>query len=225
MLVALSILTSCNGQGNAQDKQAYFNPKSVSKLDPTIWNIYQDKKSIYWFGSKENGVYSYDGKDLKHFTISDGLISNEIRGIQEDKGGNLFFETTEGISKYDGQSFKTIEISDSPYNKWELNPDDLWFRIGFQKNGPYRYDGEKLHFLEFPESPQAINFYRERPTATFSPYGIYTIYKDREGSMWFGTSGLGLCRYDGKMHSWHYEDQLQRRNKGHIPTKEWFLLD
>ena len=32
---------------------------TVTQIDKTIWTIYQDKKSNYWFGSKENGVYYY----------------------------------------------------------------------------------------------------------------------------------------------------------------------
>ena len=34
---------------------------TVTQLDKTIWTIYQDKKSNYWFGCKENGVYYYNG--------------------------------------------------------------------------------------------------------------------------------------------------------------------
>ena len=48
---------------------------TVTQIDKTIWTIYQDKKSNYWFGSKENGVYYYNGQRLKHITTKNGLIS------------------------------------------------------------------------------------------------------------------------------------------------------
>jgi ligand-binding sensor domain-containing protein len=32
--------------------------------------------------------------------------------------------------------------------------------------------------------------------------------------MWFGTVSLGICRYDGKTISWHYEEQLQTTPNG-----------
>lgn len=38
--------------------------------------IYPDRKSNYWFGSWENGLYNYDEKNLLHFTTKDGLPSN-----------------------------------------------------------------------------------------------------------------------------------------------------
>ena len=134
---------------------------TVTQIDKTIWTIYQDKKSNYWFGSKENGVYYYNGHRLKHITTKNGLVSNEIRGIQEDANGNIFFDTEKGVSKFDGHTFKTLQMAypDFPLNNWVLKPDDLWFRIGSTKNGAYRYDGKYLHYLKFPTSPQENTFY------------------------------------------------------------------
>ena len=197
----------------------------VTQIDKTIWTIYQDKKSNYWFGSKENGVYYYDGQRLKHITTKNGLVSNDIRGIQEDANGNIFFDTEKGVSKFDGHNFKTLEIIavDVPLDNWMLKPDDLWFRIGSTKNGAYRFDGKYLHYLKFPTSPQENTFYKNNPNTSLKPYGLYTIYKDRKGFMWFGTASLGVCRYDGKNLNWHYEEQLQTTpNGGDFGTRAIF---
>jgi ligand-binding sensor domain-containing protein len=197
---------------------------TVTQLDKTIWTIYQDKKSNYWFGSKENGVYFYNGQQLKHITTENGLVSNEIRGIQEDANGNIFFDTEKGISKFDGRTFKTLQIANpsSPLNDWVLKPDDLWFRMGF-KSGAYRFDGKYLYYLKFPTSPQENTFYKKNPNTNLKPYGLYTIYKDRKGYMWFGTASLGVCRYDGRALSWHYEEQLQTTpNGGDFGTRAIF---
>ena len=198
---------------------------TVTQIDKTIWTIYQDKKSNYWFGSKENGVYYYNGQRLKHITTENGLVSNEIRGIQEDANGNIFFDTEKGVSKFDGHTFKTLQMAnqDSPLNNWVLKPDDLWFRMGSTKNGAYRFDGKYLHFLKFPTSPQEFIFYKNNPNTSLKPYGLYTIYKDRKGFMWFGTASLGVCRYDGKNLNWHYEEQLQTTpNGGDFGTRAIF---
>jgi ligand-binding sensor domain-containing protein len=198
---------------------------TVTQLDKTIWTIYQDKKSNYWFGSKENGVYYYNGQQLKHITTENGLVSNEIRGIQEDANGNIFFDTEKGVSKFDGQTFKTLQMANpaSPINNWVLKPDDLWFRMGSTKSGAYRFDGKYLHYLKFPTSPQENMFYMKNPNTSLKPYGLYTIYKDRKGYMWFGTASLGVCRYDGRTLNWHYEEQLQTTpNGGDFGTRAIF---
>jgi ligand-binding sensor domain-containing protein len=197
---------------------------TITQLDKTIWTIYQDKKSNYWFGSKENGVYFYNGQQLKHITTENGLVSNEIRGIQEDANGNIFFDTEKGVSKFDGRTFKTLQIANpaSPLNNWVLKPDDLWFRMGF-KSGAYRFDGKYLYYLKFPTSPQENMFYMKNPNTILKPYGLYTIYKDRKGYMWFGTASLGVCRYDGRTLNWHYEEQLQTTpNGGDFGTRAIF---
>jgi len=219
-LTLLTLLYSCKGQYNSSNQAVVENSRAVGKiashLDITIWSIYQDQNSNFWFGSKENGLYFYDGKNLKQFTTQDGLLGNQIRDIQEDASGNIFIETLSGVSKFDGQQFKTLEIKDDLVvpNEWKLEPNDLWFRIGFDNKGPFRYDGKYLHYLEFPKSPQEDNFYKKRPSSGFTPYGIYSIYKDRKGHIWFGTTGLGVCRFDGKNLSWHYEEQLQTTPSG-----------
>ena len=64
----------------------------------------------FWFGSKEQGLYRYDGKYLRHFTMKDGLCDNRILSIQEDKSGNMYFDTGGGISKFDGQAFSTLPL-------------------------------------------------------------------------------------------------------------------
>lgn len=197
---------------------------TITQIDKTIWTIYQDKKSNYWFGSKENGVYYYNGQRLKHITTENGLVSNEIRGIQEDANGNVYFDTEKGVSKFDGRTFKTLQIANpaSPLNDWVLKPDDLWFRMGF-KSGAYRFDGKYLYYLKFPTSPQENTFYKKNPNTNLKPYGLYTIYKDRKGYMWFGTASLGVCRYDGRTLNWHYEEQLQTTpNGGDFGTRAIF---
>lgn len=218
LIIFFSTFTSCSGQNNSriQQQKTIEVGVAVSIIDQTIWAIYQDKGTNYWFGSKENGVFFYNGQQIRHITVRDGLVSNEIRGFQEDSEGNIFIETERGVSKFDGRDFTKLQIAnpESPTNDWVLETDDIWFRIGFNNDGPYRYDGEYLHYLKLPKSPQEDEFKANNKNANFRHYGLYTIYKDRKGIMWFGTASLGVCRYDGKSISWHYEEQLQTTPEG-----------
>ncbi len=227
----LGSLLACKGQNITGSK---INSNNMLNSDATLGSIvdgieggvstiYQDKNGDYWFGGNENGLYKYDGNKLIVFTVDDGLVSHSILGIQEDKFANIFFETQSGISKFDGQKFTTLVIVEinSSKNEWELNPDDLWFRIGWDNPGPYRFspssdqDGNNsLYQLEFPKSDQEDIFYASYPNASYSPYGIYAIYKDAKGAVWFGTSSLGLCKYDGTSIEWLYEKHLTDTPEG-----------
>jgi len=224
-LTTLIFFTSCNRQNvlnNSQNQSSTnktpsnISGKSIKELDKSIPVIFQDTKNNFWFGSKDQGVYKYDGKSLLLFTKKDGLCDNSILGIQEDQLGNIYFDTQEGVSKFDGQQFTTLPVVNSPLlkNEWKLKPNDLWFRMGWDKSGPYRYDGESLYPLTFPETNQADIYYSSYHNDSFNPYGIYTLYKDRKGHLWFGTAALGLCRYDGKSVSWLYENHLTETPSG-----------
>jgi hypothetical protein len=143
---------SCNGQVKSEYKQTDAKTLAIGKvvieLDNQIWKIFQDSKGRYWFGSNGNGIYYLDGNKLKLFTTIDGLVNNAIRGIQEDINGNIYIETPEGISKFDGNQFTTLKAIKSSYNQWKLEPNDLWF--GYNANDLYRYDGDSLFELKLP---------------------------------------------------------------------------
>jgi ligand-binding sensor domain-containing protein len=108
LIFVSSIFHSCNGQVKSEHKQTESKTleigKTVSELDNQIWKIFQDSKGKYWFGSNGKGIYRLDGNELKLFTTIDGLVNDTIRGIQEDKDGNIYIETPKGISKFDGKN-------------------------------------------------------------------------------------------------------------------------
>jgi ligand-binding sensor domain-containing protein len=205
----LTVSTSCNGQNQ---KTAIGD--TVSELDKTIFVVFQASNNDYWFGSDGQGVFRYDGKTIVHFTTKDGLCNNRIREIKEDKSGNIYFTTGSGISKFDGKTFTTISITSNSRDNWKLNPDDLWF-IGAQDSGVvYRYDGKLLYRLEFPKTQEGDEHISKFPrskfqNANYSPYDVYIIYNDNQGNVWFGTSSLGVCRYDGKSFLWISESDLE----------------
>lgn len=234
VLFALLIIgVACKSQNNfdnhkpilKSEKLAKSIGTTVSKIADNITIVFQDQQNNYWFGSKSDGVFKYDvqlkdadrkQRRLTHFTTTDGLCTNSILGIQEDDSGNIYFDTPNGVSKFDGQQFTTLEVVTNNYfkNEWVLKPTDLWFTMGFDKSGPFRYDGKVLYHLEFPKTKQEAIFYTKYPDVSFNPYGIYIIYKDSKGHVWFGTASLGLCRYDGQSINWLYEVDLTETPNG-----------
>ncbi len=216
----LSTLPSCNEKNKSKNFDApekdIAHGEVVSKIEQKTLLIFQDSKNNIWFGDNGKGAYKYDGKSLNLYTDKDGLIGNNVLGIQEDRFGNIYFDTTEGVSKFDGQEFITLEIVEhsSVKNEWKSEPNDLWFRMGWNNSGPYRFDGKQLYHLQFPENKMEEEFYSKNPNATYNPYGVYYIYKDTKGNIWFGTSNLGVYKYDGNNISWMYEKHLTETPEG-----------
>lgn len=236
MLVAPFLLAAISGCGNGQDERPPSAPQPqntavdhgatnargrvVAELDPAIFYVFQATDDTYWFGSNDRGVYRYDGRTLVNFTTDDGLASNRIRGIQQDTRGNVYFTTYEGISKFDGRAFVTLEVAleapaedEADANQWKLQPDDLWF-VGPPDAGVvFRYDGVTLHRLRFPATRLGDEHFERMPrsrfpSAVYSPYDVYSILKDSRGHLWFGSACIGVCRYDGTGFHWFTDGTL-----------------
>lgn len=221
LIYSLVILTSCHGQNTTAENSSatnHLHKDSESKLSTSIWIVFQAANGDYWFGSDTDGAYRYDGKSVVHYSEKDGLSSDRIRGFQEDQKGNIYISTLENIQRYDGRTFTTLTAirSESSSDNWKLQEGDLWFNtLGKNgENGPYRYDGKNLYQLKFPRHYMEDEYFKRFPAKAWRPYDVYQIYKDSRGTMWFGTSNFGICRYDGQSWSWLYEDHLTNTPQG-----------
>lgn len=190
---------------------------TVTELGRNIMIIYQDKKDNYWFGSWETGLYRYNPsaatKTFIHFTTKDGLPHQRINEIKEDKSGNLYFNTGDGISQFDGQHFTTLKEESLSDSEWKLDPDDLWFTSSRFSGFVYRYDGKKLYRLQMPETDRGGDFMSQHKSVS-SAYAVYSIYKDSKGNVWFGTGAAGACRYNGKSFDWIEEEDVTEYHNG-----------
>lgn len=79
-----------------------------------VTHIYKDRKNRIWVLTNGGGLHLYQGPGnvFRIFTVSDGLVSNTLRGMVEDKKGNLWLSTNGGITKMDPKTFKCINFDD-----------------------------------------------------------------------------------------------------------------
>ncbi|MBN9294616.1 MAG: hypothetical protein J0G96_11620 [Flavobacteriia bacterium] len=169
--------------------------------------IYQDTKNNYWFGSSIDGVYRFDGKTIIHFTTKDGLSDNRIDEIKEDKSGNIYFTTGKGICQFNGQTFTTLNEKIGDNNDWKLSSKDMWFKSSDYSGFVYRYDGKNLYKLQVPKTQLGEDYISTNPNNP-TPYAVYSVYKDSKENVWFGTSALGVLRYNGKSFDWISEKDV-----------------
>jgi ligand-binding sensor domain-containing protein len=155
--------------------------KIISPRFSSFWDVLEDRKGNLWFASMGSGVYYYNGKSFQHFTTEEGLASNSVGSIYEDKAGNIWF----GASRYDGKSFRNFTTKDGfPSNSIRLLLEDktgkLWF--GAQGENMFVYDGKTFTVLKNKDG-KAFN-------------NVWSVIEDKKGNYWFGDSD-GFWRYDG----------------------------
>ncbi len=83
----------------------------------------------------------YDGRAWKTFTSADGLASDVVYSIAEDRQGNLWFGTDMGVSRYDGLAWRSYlrELGGVyVYSAVKDQSGNLWFGTD---QGVTRHDG------------------------------------------------------------------------------------
>lgn len=65
-----------------------------------VWSICEDADGALWFGTRDHGIFLYRGGTLSHFTTVDGLVSNSIYQILEDRQRRLWLSGPNTISSF-----------------------------------------------------------------------------------------------------------------------------
>lgn len=126
----------------------------------------------------------------KTLTKQDGLIGDTVTAIFEDSKGNMWFGTTNGVSRYDGKTFQNFTqidglTLDTVGAILEDSRGALWFGTGrwnVEGKGVSRYDGKT--FQNFTTADGLVD------------NTVKDIFEDNEGHLWFATHG-GVSRYNG----------------------------
>ncbi|MCY7352373.1 MAG: hypothetical protein LH606_17200 [Cytophagaceae bacterium] len=78
-----------------------FPLKAGELTDRNVSMLFEDSRGLIWVGTERGGLNYFNPttKAFSAFTTEEGLPSNFISGITEDKNGNLWVSTNKGISR------------------------------------------------------------------------------------------------------------------------------
>ncbi|AMR33624.1 hybrid sensor histidine kinase/response regulator [Mucilaginibacter sp. PAMC 26640] len=141
--------------------------------------------------SAQNNNYQFS-----HLDITNGLSDNQVNCIIKDAKGFIWFGTTSGLNRYDGNKFKVFKrdagnpnsLAENHVMRLSEGPDNkLWI---FTHNKISIYDPltEKI----------SNNVAAEAALYHINTSQIRKINKGGQGNYWFITSYGGLYRYDSK---------------------------
>ena len=172
-LFLLGFMFSCNEQKkDDQSTVVTSQTNQPAAISPEIDPYFIDSKTI-------NSSYG-----PKSINSSYGPMSI-TRNIIQDKKGNFWFATWEGIMQFDGNSFTnfTNKAGLKRFRVFTILEDkagNIWF--GTVGAGVYLYDGKT--FTNFTTKEGLVN------------NRIGCILEAKNGDIWIGTAG-GISKYDG----------------------------
>ena len=124
----------------------------------------------------------------KAFTEADGLASNTVLTVFEDSHGNIWFGTTDGLTRYDGENFRTFTTEDGLARStigliFEDRRGMLWFADGVLSSFLERQKSMDMSWMETPLSELDLDIqpYHETTEGTRSVVPL-----------------KGVSRYDGQ---------------------------
>jgi ligand-binding sensor domain-containing protein/signal transduction histidine kinase len=152
------------------------------------WTILVDRKQQIWVGTRGEGLFQFQ---TNHFQPAPGaeILGQHIFALFEDRAGQLWAGTQNGLARWNGQDWKIYTTHDGL-------SENIVRAIAEDAEGGFWIGTES----------QGLNFFKAEKFISFQAAGnglpgndISCLYLDRDGVLWVGTSGHGLARfYKGK---------------------------
>ncbi|TCZ86020.1 two-component regulator propeller domain-containing protein [Lysobacter sp. N42] len=122
----------------------------------------------------------------RQFTVADGLPSNRINAIAQDRRGYLWIATSDGLARFDGVGFRVWRAEQGLRDNfvWSVHvdaQDRVW--IGTRTAGLAMLDVDRRRFV-----------WIDRGTPGVGGNEVWSIASTRDGALWFGTADAGLHR-------------------------------
>ncbi|HIE28519.1 TPA: hypothetical protein EYP66_14660, partial [Candidatus Poribacteria bacterium] len=173
-----------------------FRASDDGLADNHVRTLMQDKQGRIWAGTL-NGVSVYENSRWQPFKMPSQLAGYPVMVIFEDTQGNYWFGTEGGgVGRYDGSRWLIFTSANGLVEDavWSIAEDEkgyLWF--GTASGGVSRYDNREREWTIFT---QVTDYPLKMDLKIYN--GVYSIFEDNQGSLWFTTRGGGVIRYDGK---------------------------
>lgn len=166
------------------------DPRSIT--DNAVVTVYCDSKNRIWAGTYVGGLCLFDrqSETFTSYRTKDGLQSDFIKSIIEDKDGNLWIGTCGGgLHHFDveNKTFRNFRQSEQP----GLINDHIT-RLYLDSQG-YLWIGSYFGLSLMNTVSESFTAYG--PQQGLSDVSVYAITEDSNGTVWIGTQG-GLNRYD-----------------------------
>jgi ligand-binding sensor domain-containing protein len=182
-----------------------------------VFGIGIDADSYKWFGTNAGGMSRYKDGDWKTYFPMHGLADYWVYSFANDHDGGLWIGTWAGANYFNRHTNEFKTYVKELINEWVYgisvdSKGTVWFGT---EGGVSRFDGDTWTSWSHKdglggENADALPFSRNTGLGTrsrhdlgmltggkptYNPNYVFSIFADREDSIWAGTWGGGVTRY------------------------------
>lgn len=154
---------------------------------------------------------AHNHKEVNHTLSESQLIKLPSHGFycgHLDQKGHMWFGTRgDGVLKYDGQSFQRFTTADGlVHNNITCISEDKNGNLLFGTPiGACSYNGVDFINLEIPQSDTS-SLWLDEVYPVVNPNQVMSVLEDSRGSLWIGTNGAGVYKYDDGQFTQHLSE-------------------
>lgn len=170
--------------------------------------VFEDSQHRMWIGTSE-GLFRFDPdtKSLGHYVHSSqdpsSLSGNSVNAMAQDKDGNIWVGTTEGLSQLKPGATSFINYK-HPNETAGLLSSNFISSIATDGDKLWLGTGEGLDVLDIRTGERAEFRFAYRNFHSLTAKWIRSVYIDKEGIYWLGTTGGGVDKYDKNLNLFNY---------------------
>jgi len=214
--------------------------------------LFEDRKGRLWVGTRHSGLFLFNQGKVTHFNQDNGLLSNGVTKIIEDRDSHIWIAGGLGLSKFmDGEckKYPLEEIGLTgrvAFSVYEDGQNHIWCGA---PGGAAKFDGEAWHVITEQDGLRhsvVHGIIEDRRRDSFwlatrkgglnqltngkfeyhlSDVNCRELMIASNGDLWIGTGGAGAIKFDGKQFITYddYHTVLPRHQDNH--GNMWFATE
>jgi len=149
--------------------------------------LYRDRHDSLWVGSTTQGLYRIHNGIAENYAVKNGLSGNSIEFIFEDREGNLWVQTENGVDMFRDTPVVNFSLSEGLS---EINLNSI---LALRSGSVWVANGRAVDIIQPGDGIPAISTLKGLPDQHAE-----AMFEDRNGRVWLGVDGRVMKYENGQ---------------------------
>jgi ligand-binding sensor domain-containing protein len=153
----------------------------LPRFDPSqlqVFALFIDRDNSLWIGTGDDGIYRVRAGEVDHFRSEDGLSSNAVADIHQDREGSIWLVTSKGVDVFRDNRVASLSIREG------LTTDEVQSVLAARDGTVWIGNRDALDFLRMSKL-SAIRKQNGLPG-----HRVTSLCEDRAGRLWIGADDM-----------------------------------